>query len=121
MPCQGETKLGEDHSDTLTTLNNLAVVIEEQKRLEEAELLYCEALEKSPGAQLQGFKWDFGQWIWSHTLLDLCWVIQLLMTGTGAATLLGYLRLIITLIGFHLRISCRMQPTQQSACPAVPR
>ena len=96
VPCQGKTKLGEDHSNTLTTLNNLAVVIEEQKRLEEAELLYREALEKSPGAQLQGFQWDFAQWIWSHTLLDLLWVIQFLMTGTGAAILSGYFLLVLT-------------------------
>ena len=62
LPCPGKAKLGEDHPDTLNSINNLAAVLEAQ----EAEPLYREALEKSPGAQLQRFQRDFGQWIWSH-------------------------------------------------------
>ena len=91
LPCRGQVKLGEDHLDTLPSLNNLAMVLQAQGRLVEAEPLYREALEKSPGAQLQRFQRDFGQWIWSHTLLDFRWVIRFLMTGTGAAILLGCL------------------------------
>ena len=87
---------GEDHKLTVVSTRNLAKFLEDQGRLVDAEPLYREALEKSPGAQLQGFQWDFGQWIWSHTLLDLLWVIQFLMTGTGAAILSGYFLLILT-------------------------
>ena len=87
---------GEDHKLTVVSTGNLAKFLEDQGRLVDAEPLYREALEKSPGAQLQGFQWDFGPWIWSHTLLDLLWVIQFLMTGTGAAILSGYFLLIST-------------------------
>ena len=87
---------GEDHKLTVVSTGNLAKFLEDQGRLVDAEPLYREALEKSPGAQLQGFQWDFGPWIWSHTLLDLLWVIQFLMTGTGAAILSGYFLLILT-------------------------
>ena len=55
LPCPGKAKLGEDHPDTLTSLNNLAVVLKDRGQLAEAEALYHEALEKSPGAQLQRF------------------------------------------------------------------
>ena len=95
LPCPGKAKLGEDHPRTLSCLNNMAFLLRAQGRLAEAEPLYREALEKSPGAQLQRFQWDFGQWIWSHTLLDLRRVIRLLMTGTGTAMLLGYLRVVL--------------------------
>ena len=54
--CPGQTKLGEDHPDTLTCLNNLAGLLKAQGRLAEAEPLYREALEKSPGAQPQIFQ-----------------------------------------------------------------
>ena len=95
LPCPGKAKLGEDHPQTLHSLNNMAALLKAQGRLADAEPLYREALEKSPGAQLQRFQWDFGQWIWSHTLLDLRRVIRFLMTGTGAAMLLGYLRMVL--------------------------
>ena len=90
LPCPGKAKLGDDHPDTLESLNNVASVLEAQGHLAEAEPLYREALEKSPGAQLQRFQRDFGQWILSHTLLDFCWFISFLMTATGAAMLLGW-------------------------------
>ena len=90
LPCPGKAKLGEDHPQTLGSLNNLAVVLKAQGHLAEAEPLYREALEKSPGAQLQRFQRDFGQWIWGHTFLDFRWLIRFLMTGTGAAILLGF-------------------------------
>ena len=76
--CRGQAKLGEDHPDTLSSLNNLAALLKAQGHLAEAEPLFREALQKS---------WGFGQWIWSHTLLDL--FIRCVMTGTGAAMLLG--------------------------------
>ena len=96
LPCPGKAKLGEDHPDTLRSLNNMAGLLKAQGHLEEAKPLYREALEKSPGAQLQRFQWDFGQWIWSHTVLDLRRVIRFLTTGTGAAILSGYFLLILT-------------------------
>ena len=71
LPCPGKAKLGEDHLDTLTSLNNLAALLQNRGHLAEAEPLYREALEKSPGAQLQRFQRNFGQWIWSHTFLDI--------------------------------------------------
>ena len=66
LPCRGKAKLGDDHPDTLTSINNLAHLLQAQGHLAEAEPLYREALEKSPGAQLQRFQRDFGQWILSH-------------------------------------------------------
>ena len=75
LPCPGKAKLGDDHPQTLTGINNLAVVLKAQGHLAEAEPLYREALEKSPGAQLQRFQRDFGQWILSHALLNFCWLI----------------------------------------------
>ena len=66
LQCPGKTKLGEDHPDTLASLNNLAGLLQDQGHLAEAEPLHREALEKSPGAQLQRFPRDFGQWIWNH-------------------------------------------------------
>ena len=51
--CPGKAKLGEDHPDTLNSLNNLALLLFNRGHLAEAEPLYREALEKSPGAQLQ--------------------------------------------------------------------
>ena len=91
LPCRGKAKLGEDHPDTLNSINNLAAVLKAQGHLAEAEPFLREALKKSPGAQLQRFQWDFGQWIWSHTLLDFRWLIRLLMTRAAicAAILLG--------------------------------
>ena len=74
--CPGQVKLGEDDLDTLACLNNLAALLYAQRRLAEAEPLYREALEKCPGAQVQRFERDFGQWIWSHTLLDFRWAIR---------------------------------------------
>ena len=67
------------------------MVLKAQGHLAEAEPLYRVALEKSPGAQLQGFQRDFAQWIWSHTFLDFRWLIRFLMTGTGAAILAAIL------------------------------
>ena len=49
-PCPGQAKLGEDHPETLVSLNNLAALLQALERLAEAEPLYREALEKSPGA-----------------------------------------------------------------------
>ena len=88
LPCPGKAKLGEDHPQTLGSLNNLAVVLKAQGHLAEAEPLYREALEKSPGAQLQRFQRDFGQWIWSHTFLNFRWVIRFLMTGAECVAIL---------------------------------
>ena len=90
LPCPGQAKLGQDHPQTLSSLNNLAGLLQAQGHLEEAQPLYRQALEKSPGAQPQRFQRDFGQWIWSHTLLDLRWVVSFLITGTVAAILLGW-------------------------------
>ena len=81
LPCPGRAKLGEDHPQTLSCLNNMAGLLQDQGRLADAEPLFREALEKSPEAQLQRFQWDFGQWIWSHTLLDLDRVIRFLMVS----------------------------------------
>ena len=61
LPCPGKAKLGEDHPDTLQSLNNMAVLLKAQGRLAEAEPLFRQALEKSPGAQLQRFQRKFGQ------------------------------------------------------------
>ena len=66
LPCRGQAKLGEDHPQTLTYLNNLALLLKAQGHLAKAEPLYREALEKSPGAQLERFQRDFGQWIWNQ-------------------------------------------------------
>ena len=82
-PCGGTAKLGEDHLHTLTMLNNLAMLLQAQGQLAEAEPLYREALKKSPGAQPQRFQRGFGQWIWGHTLLDFRWSIRFLMTLSG--------------------------------------
>ena len=70
LPCPGKAKLGEDHPKTLQSFNNLAMLLQAQGHLAEAERLHREALDKRSGAQLQRFQKDFGQWIWSHTLLD---------------------------------------------------
>ena len=64
--CGGQATLGEDHPHFSTCLNNLATLFQAQGQLVEAEPLYREALEKSPGAQLEGFQKNFGQCIWSH-------------------------------------------------------
>ena len=56
------------------------MVLKAQGHLAEAEPLLREVLGKRPGAQLQRFQRDFGQWILSHTLLDFCWLISFLMT-----------------------------------------
>ena len=78
LPCRGQAKLGEDHPQTLTYLNNLALLLKAQGHLAKAEPLYREALEKSPGAQLERFQRDFGQWIWGHGLLNCRWLIRFL-------------------------------------------
>ena len=88
LPYGGTAKLGEDHLQTLGSLNNLASLLKAQERLAEAEPLYQKALDKSLGAQ-QGFQRDFGHWIWSHTFLDFCWSIRFVMTETGACNTLG--------------------------------
>ena len=54
--CPGKAKLGEDHPETLQSLNNLAALLEAQGQLAEAESRFREALKKSPGAQPQGFQ-----------------------------------------------------------------
>ena len=66
LPRLGKAKLGEDHPETLVSLNNLAFLFKAQGQLAKAEPLYREALKKSPGAQLEGFERDFGQCIWSQ-------------------------------------------------------
>ena len=63
LPCPGKAKLGEAHPDTLQSLNNLAALLQAQGRLAEAEPLYREALQKSPGAQFEELQRDFGQLI----------------------------------------------------------
>ena len=55
LRCPGTTQLGEDHPDTLQSLNNLGMVLHAKGHLAEAERLLRDALEKSPGAQLQRF------------------------------------------------------------------
>ena len=50
LPCRGQAKQGKDHPDTLSSRNNLAALLQAQGQLAEAEPLYREALEKSPGA-----------------------------------------------------------------------
>ena len=50
LPCPGKAKLGEDHPETLNSLNNMAFLLQAQGRLAESEPLYRQALEKSPGA-----------------------------------------------------------------------
>ena len=79
VPCPGQAKLGKDHPVTLTSLNNLAALLQAQGKLAEAEPLYREALAKCPGAQLEGFQRDCGQWIWSHIILDFRWIVRFLM------------------------------------------
>ena len=79
VPCPGQAKLGKDHPVTLTSLNNLAALLQAQGQLAEAEPLYREALAKCPGAQLEGFQRDCGQWIWSHTIFDFRWIVRFLM------------------------------------------
>ena len=44
-----KAKLGEDHPDTLTSMNNLAVTYRSQCRLDEAEQLGVHATEASKG------------------------------------------------------------------------
>ena len=56
LRCSGETKLGKDHPDTLQSLNNLGMVFHAQGHLAEAERLFRDALQRSPGAQLQRFR-----------------------------------------------------------------
>ena len=51
LRCSGETKLGKDHPDTLQSFN-----LHAQRHLAEAERFLRDALEKSPGAQLQRFR-----------------------------------------------------------------
>ena len=55
LPCPGKAKLGEDHVETLHSFCNLAVLLQAQGQLAEAEPLCRDGLEKSPGAQLQRF------------------------------------------------------------------
>ena len=100
LPFPGTAILGEDHPDTLSSLSNLAVLLQAQGHWAEAEPLYREALEKSVGAQLQRFQRSFGQWIWSHTLLDL--FTRCVMTGAGAAILAA------------------TAPDRKKLCPGVP-
>ena len=54
--CGGKARLGEDHPQTLGSLNNLAMLLQAQGQLAEAEPLFREALKKSPGAQPQGLQ-----------------------------------------------------------------
>ena len=64
LPCPGQAKQGEDNPDTLGSLNSLAALLQAQGNLAEAEPLYREALEKSPGAQPQRFQ----QGLWAVDL-----------------------------------------------------
>ena len=59
-PCPGKAKLGDDHPDTLQSLNNLALILADQGHLAEAEDLYQKALKKSREPSLRDFKTDFG-------------------------------------------------------------
>ena len=45
-PCPGKDKLGEDHPQTLSSLNDLAMLLQAKGQLAEAEPLYREALKK---------------------------------------------------------------------------
>ena len=110
LPCPGKAKQGEDHPQTLNALNNLAMVLKAQGHLAEAEPLLREALEKSPGAQLQRFQRDFGQWIWSHTLLAFR-LIRFLMTGTGAAILLDFFLKHFLAKSFHSCVRLASKPS----------
>ena len=68
LSCRGKATLGKDHPDVLTSLNNLAMVLEAQGHLADAEPFYRDALEKSPEPSFKDFLGtcrDFGQWIWS--------------------------------------------------------
>ena len=56
LPCGGKARLGEDHPQTLGSLNNVAMLLQAQGQLAEAEPLLREALKKSPGAQPQGLQ-----------------------------------------------------------------
>ena len=47
----GRAQLGDDHPDTLTSINNLGALLQAQGKLAEAEPLLRECLKKSPGAQ----------------------------------------------------------------------
>ena len=47
LPCPGEAVLGEDHSDIVTNLNNLAMALKDQGRLGEAKDVLRQALPKS--------------------------------------------------------------------------
>ena len=104
LPCPGKAKLGEDHPDTLVSLNNMAFLLQAQGHLAEAEPLYREALEKSPGARLQILQRGFVQWIWNHFRF---WISAFgfaafifpffsVMTGTGAVYFFG------SILSFHL-------------------
>ena len=66
--CLGKARLGDDHPQTLTIVNNLGMVLHAQGLLARAEFYFREALESSPGAQLPRFQGGCGQWIWSRTL-----------------------------------------------------
>ena len=63
LPCPGQAKRGEDHPETLQSLDNLAMLLQARGQLAEAEPLARKALEKSPGAQFEGLQRDIGQWI----------------------------------------------------------
>ena len=56
MQCRGKTKLGVNHPDTLQSFNNLGMVLHAHGHLAEAERLLRDALQRSPGAQLQRFQ-----------------------------------------------------------------